>query len=102
MTAAELLGTPVDPSVSALVEAGRREARAARWEEARKRYEGALRALPTSGAEKAAGTLLRWIGRAHEDAGDWEAALDCYTAAEAVSRDSEVSPARRELARSPA
>lgn len=85
MSGSSLPLTTPDPKVEALVEAGRRNERAARREEARARYERALRALRSPEEAPAAATLLRWIGRSHADGGDPDAALDCYEAARAVA-----------------
>lgn len=86
MSGVELPLASPNPEARRLAEEGRRAERAARREEARDLYERALRALGSASEARAAGTLLRWIGRTHAESGDPDAALDCYEAALAVAK----------------
>ena len=69
------------PPVQALLASAREAERGGRRPRARALYEEILHGLPPGADTQFAGALLRWIGRAHFDDGDLDAAADCYEAA---------------------
>ena len=75
--------TDVLPYATLVSEAQSAE-RQGRRDEARTLYEAALRRLHEAPRPADASSLLRWIARTHQEAGDAEAALDCLEAAIAV------------------
>jgi diguanylate cyclase (GGDEF)-like protein/putative nucleotidyltransferase with HDIG domain len=73
-------------SADALVAAGQEASLRGLHDEARDHFERALHLLQRDGSQAVlASSLLRWIARAHQLAGDVDAALDCVAAALAVA-----------------
>lgn len=73
-----------DPAVAALIEQGQRSEKAGQREIARRRYEAALYMLQ-SGDGVTAAALIRRIARTFLDEGEMDTALDCMSAAQAIS-----------------
>lgn len=69
----------------ACVEQARTAERTGQYALARRLYERALHLLADAETGPSPATLLRWVGNAHLDEGDGEAALDCYLASHAVA-----------------
>ena len=69
-----------------LIEAGRTAELAGNRADARAHYEAALYRLTRSRRAVQAATLLRWIARTYTTDADFEAAMDCATAALAISQ----------------
>ena len=69
-----------------MIEAGLAAQRAGQRTEARECFEAALHRLGGPDAAKTAASLLRWIARTYMDDADADAAIDCATAALAISR----------------
>ncbi|HEX7020976.1 MAG TPA: HD domain-containing phosphohydrolase [Gemmatimonadaceae bacterium] len=73
----------LSPTLSTLLDQAQRADRAGQRELARRRYESVLYLLEP-GHGSVASAILRWIGRTYLDEGQFDAGLDCLTAAHAV------------------
>jgi len=73
------------PDLDALLKEAKAFEQSAQREAARGSYEALLRLLREPGQAPLAAAILRWVGRTYMDDADLDAALDCLTAALAVS-----------------
>jgi tetratricopeptide (TPR) repeat protein len=90
------------PTVDILIQQAQPADREGRRDDARALYERALFSLKRRADAATASSLLRWIGRLHQQAGDVDAALDAFdaalTIAELAADDAEIGKAFHEQA----
>ncbi|HJU91156.1 MAG TPA: HD domain-containing phosphohydrolase [Gemmatimonadaceae bacterium] len=79
--------TPSLPAdVSALIDGAREAERLGNRNQARERYEAAIRRLPRSGHAADASALLRWVGRSFMEEAALDVAHDCFEVALVVAQ----------------